>query len=200
MGKLNSFFDIPEEPVNQTQGYMAVIKKGSGEKSLTSYLIHCYLYYIKNSPIIYDEQFDKICKSILDKWKDITHPYKELVSYDDLKAGTGYGIKEYPSEIIEEAEKRLEVFFQELQHEVDIAKEIDLEIKEREPEPFVFSYTPLETYLLCGMYIDFKYYKSEKKKGEVWTELKRRWDNNIDHVEFEKYFKDHNVSQKTLNI
>jgi hypothetical protein len=192
---INSFFDIPEEPVNQTQGYMNVIKKNSGEKSLTSYLVHCYLYYIKNSPIIYDEQFDNICKSILDKWKDITHSYKELVSYDDLKAGTGYGIKEYPNEIVEDAEKRLKIFLQDLQHEVDIAKEFV-----KKDAPFEFSHDPIETYLLCGMYIDFKYFKSEAKKKEVWTELKRRWDNNIDPETFTKYFEDHNISQKDLNI
>lgn len=195
---INSFFDIPkEEPVNQTQGYMDVIKKGSGEKALTSYLVHCYLYYIKSSPIIYDEQFDKICKSILDRWKDMTHHYKELVSYDDLKAGTGYGIKEYPNEIIEDAEKRLKVFLQDLQHEVDIAKEF---AKKEEDVPFEFSHEPMETYLLCGMYIDFKYYKNDLKKKEVWTELKRRWDNNIDPETFTKYFEDHNISQKDLNI
>ena len=177
----NLFFAVPtEEP----------------DEDLNDYLIHCYLYYELNNPIIYDYDFDQLCKEILKKWDTLTHPHKDLVSKKDLQAGTGYSIKEYPQDIIEEAERRKKIFLQELQEAVENAKEL----AEEKEEEITFTHTPMETYLLCGLYRDFKYYKAENKRDTVWRELKRRWDNEIDLEEIQKYMKDHDVTPETLNL
>ena len=81
---LDLFFNVPKE---------------KEDEDLNDYLMHCYLYYELNTPVIYDYDFDKLCKDLLEKWDSISHSYKELISKSDLKAGTGYSIKEYPKEI-----------------------------------------------------------------------------------------------------
>jgi hypothetical protein len=181
MKKHNLFFDIPEE---------------TADENLTDYLIHCYLYYKLNNPIIYDYDFDELCKDLLSRWDSISHSYKDFVSYDDLKAGTGYSITEYPKDVIEEAERRKKIFLQELQHEIEIAKEID------KKEEFEFTNTPMETYLLCGMYRDFGFFKefarNLEKQKEIGEELKRRWNNNTHQDEFQQYFEDHNITPEKL--
>ena len=72
------------------------------------YLIHCYLYYICNRPVIDDYEFDKICKELLESWDTIEHMHKHLVSKEDLAAGTGFAIKyhDYP-EIVKSCAARL---------------------------------------------------------------------------------------------
>lgn len=74
--------------------------------NFNEYLIHCYLYYELNCPVIYDYDFNKL---------------KDLISKEDLKAARC--IKEYPKEIIEEAEKRKKEFLRDLQREVDWVRE-----------------------------------------------------------------------------
>ena len=177
MSNLNLFFDIPKEEDDQ---------------DLTDYLVHCYLYYELNNPIIYDYDFDKLCKDLLNKWDMIIHKYKDLVSVSDLKAGTGYSIKRYPKGIIEDAEKRKEIFLQELKEEVD-------RVKEEKEKEFEFNRTPMETYLLCGLYRDFKHYgrkyESPKAKAKiVIEEIKKRYEENTHKEEIEQYCKDHNVA------
>lgn len=183
MGNLNLFFNVPAE---------------EEDVDLTDYLIHCYLYYELDTPIIYDYDFDKLCQDLLEKWDNINHSYKDFVSQDDLKAGTGYSIQRYPRAIVEEAKRRKNIFLQELQHEVEVAK------AEEEEKPFEFNNTPMETYLLCGMYRDYGYHKRfdriKKKREIVRRELKRRWDGNIHHEEFTQYFKDHGVTIDNFNF
>lgn len=77
---------------------------------LEQYLIHCYLYYHLDSPIISDEKFDKLCKDLLAAWDTIDHPYKDLVTPRDLKAGSGYAMMEYPDKIKRRAERMLQTF------------------------------------------------------------------------------------------
>lgn len=181
---LNLFFDIPKE---------------EDDKDLTDYLVHCYLYYELNNPIIYDYDFDQLCKELLEKWDRLTHKYKDLVKVADLKAGTGYSIKKYPKDIIEDAERRQKIFLEELKQEVDRVKE------EEETKDFNFSNTLMETYLLCGMYRDFKHYgrrfESSKTKQEIiGEELCNRLSDNDHRAEIEQYCKDHNVTLDTLNL
>lgn len=185
MGNLNLFFDVPTE---------------EEDVDLTDYLIHCYLYYELDTPIIYDYDFDKLCQDILNKWDSINHSYKDFVSQDDLKAGTGYSIQRYPRAIVEEAKRRKNIFLQELQHEVDVAKEAAEEVE----KPFEFTHTPMETYLLCGAYRDYGFHKRfdviKKRREIVRMELKRRWDGNVHHEEFTQYCKDHGVTIDSFNF
>ena len=76
-------------------------------RCVSLYMMSSYLYYQKNESVISDELFDQICKKILDNWKDIKHPHKRFIRYVDLKAGTGYAIKKYPSMVISSAERWL---------------------------------------------------------------------------------------------
>ncbi len=65
---------------------------------VSQYLIHSYLYYLCNRPVIDDSAFDKICHDLLVNWDSITHMHKHLLTVEDLKAGTGYTLKmtDYP--------------------------------------------------------------------------------------------------------
>ena len=56
------------------------------------YLMFSYLYYEKNISLIEDTEFDQMCKTLLDKFDEVEHINKNLVSKSDLTAGTGYGI------------------------------------------------------------------------------------------------------------
>lgn len=59
------------------------------------YLMSCYLYYVEDSPAITDSEFDELSKKVLERWDEITHYHKDLITKEDLEAGTGYAIQ-YP--------------------------------------------------------------------------------------------------------
>jgi NAD-dependent DNA ligase len=62
------------------------------------YLIHSYLYYIAEDPIISDSEYDKICKDLLAAYDIQTHGHRHLIDEAALEAGTGFHIaeKSYP--------------------------------------------------------------------------------------------------------
>lgn len=62
------------------------------------YLIHSYLYYIEETPLISDTEYDRLCKKLLNSFDTLTHRHKHLVSKEALQAGTGYHLAEadYP--------------------------------------------------------------------------------------------------------
>ena len=66
------------------------------------YLMYSYAYYKENESLISDTEYDDICKQIIEKWDNITHWHKSLLTLDALKAGTGYNI-EYPNRVISAA-------------------------------------------------------------------------------------------------
>ena len=68
-----------------------------------------FLYYEKDINLIEDTEFDQMCKTLLDKYDDLEHMHKHLVSKGDLTAGTGYGIK-YTEMIKQSAMKLSEVW------------------------------------------------------------------------------------------
>lgn len=85
------------------------------------YLVHCYMYYVLDHPVIEDAAFDRLCKHLLDHWDEIEHPHKHLVSKDDLRAGTGYSIPihHYPN-IVKSIGDQLRLkglnYFKEMKH------------------------------------------------------------------------------------
>lgn len=85
------------------------------------YLVHCYMYYVLDCPVITDEAFDRLCKHLLDHWEEIEHPHKHLVSKEDLEAGTGYSIPvhKYP-QIVKCIGDQLRIkgldYFKEMEH------------------------------------------------------------------------------------
>lgn len=56
-----------------------------------------YAYYEESDPIFTDQFFDDMGKTMLEVWDDIEHFHKELISRDDLNAGTYLG--EYPERV-----------------------------------------------------------------------------------------------------
>ena len=71
------------------------------------YLMSSYLYYKKDTNKLSDEEFDMLCKRMLENWKKIRHPHKRLIKKKDLEAGTGYAIKKYPTIVMSSAERWL---------------------------------------------------------------------------------------------
>ncbi len=79
---------------------------------LKEYLIHSYLYYACDDPIMYDHDFDAMCRTINKTWDDIESPYKEFIyEKEDGNIGGLKGLplwkEDYPEEIVEEAADRL---------------------------------------------------------------------------------------------
>ena len=64
------------------------------------YLMASYAYYVQDDPIFSDGFYDGLAKKILENWDNITHRHRDVLSKDDLEAGSFLG--EYPS-IIEGA-------------------------------------------------------------------------------------------------
>lgn len=61
------------------------------------YLMASYAYYKKDEPILSDAFFDAMSKTMLERWDDIDHFHKHLITVDDLQAGTYLG--DYPSRV-----------------------------------------------------------------------------------------------------
>ena len=73
------------------------------------YLMLSYLYYEQNVSLIDDAEFDKLCKTLLEKLDNLNHMHKHLVSKESLTAGTGYDIL-YTNMIKDSAIKLKEVW------------------------------------------------------------------------------------------
>lgn len=78
----------------------------NANQCLRWWLVHCYLYYVANQPILTDSQFDLLTSWLKMGWNQINHPHKALISLDDLNAGSGFGIGKYPL-IVEMAANQL---------------------------------------------------------------------------------------------
>lgn len=77
--------------------------------SVPWYLMAAYSYYVQDEPILSDSRFDRMAKTILEKWDDIEHMHKHLITKSDLEAGTYLG--EYPSRIKGAVESLKEAYF-----------------------------------------------------------------------------------------
>lgn len=78
--------------------YVKRIIKSNPNMLVPHYLMACFLYYVQDDPVISDALFDEMSKALLAKWDSIKHWHKDLISLDDLKAGTGYAIQ-YPQRV-----------------------------------------------------------------------------------------------------
>nr|WP_316651493.1 hypothetical protein [uncultured Gellertiella sp.] len=68
----------------------------SADTLVPHYLMACYAYYVEDDPLISDQLFDHITKRLINELPALTHPHKDLITMDDLIAGTGYALT-YPS-------------------------------------------------------------------------------------------------------
>ena len=66
---------------------------------LQRYLMSSYLYYDCAVSVMSDSEFDMLCMMLAASWDTFEHPHKYLVTIDDLAAGTGYAISEYPMRV-----------------------------------------------------------------------------------------------------
>ena len=62
------------------------------------YLMSAYAYYVEDNPIFSDVYFDNLSRRIKEKWDEIDHFHKDLITMEDLNAGTYLG--EYPPRVI----------------------------------------------------------------------------------------------------
>jgi hypothetical protein len=63
------------------------------------YLMASYAYYIEDDPILSDGLFDGLANTMLKSWDTIEHWHKELITEEDLKAGTLL-IRKFPNRVI----------------------------------------------------------------------------------------------------
>jgi len=62
------------------------------------YLMAAYAYYEQDEPILSDGMFDGMAKAMLEKWDTIEHWHKDLITTDDLEAGSLL-LKDYPDRV-----------------------------------------------------------------------------------------------------
>ena len=62
------------------------------------YLMASYAYYKEDNPIFSDNFFDNMAKIMVKRWDDIYHRHKELITINDLTAGSYLG--KYPSIVV----------------------------------------------------------------------------------------------------
>jgi len=67
---------------------------------LQTFLMSSYLYYRCDTQVISDADFDKVCTELLAVWNTFEHQHKHLVTQHDLKAGSGYALRNYPLMVI----------------------------------------------------------------------------------------------------
>jgi hypothetical protein len=61
------------------------------------YLMAAYAYYVEDSPIMEDLEFDALSQYLLENWDTIEHIHKGFISVGDLEAGTFLG--RYPKRV-----------------------------------------------------------------------------------------------------
>lgn len=63
------------------------------------WLIASYAYYHLDMPVISDDLYDQLAKEMLERWDEIEHPHKHLITRDHLRAGSLYDLAadDYPN-------------------------------------------------------------------------------------------------------
>lgn len=76
-------------PIHPYQDIKSIVSAG---QCLSWWLVHAFLYYRMNNPIISDKDFDTLTNWLKMSWQHITHQHKHLVTMEDLNAGSGYAV------------------------------------------------------------------------------------------------------------
>lgn len=69
------------------------------------YLIHCYLYYELDAPLIPDRVFDALARRLDDEWREAKHRHRKLIDREALTSG-GHYLK-YPTLVKQSARSLL---------------------------------------------------------------------------------------------
>lgn len=67
------------------------------------FILHSWLYYVADAPVILDDTFDRIVALLDEKWDEVQHRHKHLIDRSLLK--TGFYLQ-YPG-IVEGAAKAM---------------------------------------------------------------------------------------------
>ena len=70
------------------------------------FLIASYAYYEKKETLMADETFDLLAARILAEWDSLDHPYKSLISKENLQTQSTYDLS-YPESIVAQAQALL---------------------------------------------------------------------------------------------
>ncbi|AHC30595.1 hypothetical protein CC53_gp178 [Rhizobium phage vB_RleS_L338C] len=83
---------------DNADGISRAVEEKCGPTGLVSwYLMAGLMYYHFDNPILSDERFDQIGKTLLAAWDDIVHNHKHFVTKDELQAGSLFlKIEEFP--------------------------------------------------------------------------------------------------------
>jgi hypothetical protein len=74
-------------------GYVKAIITSNPNMLIPHYLMHSYLYYVMDDPVVSDAMFDTICKRLLVELDGLSHRHKGLVDKDLLVAGSGFNLQ-----------------------------------------------------------------------------------------------------------
>jgi len=102
------------------------------------WLVHCYLYYRYNNPIISDRDFDTLTGWVKVSWDVIDHMHKHLVTIDDLNAGSGFAI-DYPLRVEGAAMMVLREIQNDSARQAPVPKRINPAVKTHTKQPNTFS-------------------------------------------------------------
>lgn len=69
------------------------------------YLMAAYAYYELDDPILTDDAFDWLGKTLLKRWPEVSHRHSHMISEDDLRAGSLLR-RDFP-EIVKDATRTL---------------------------------------------------------------------------------------------
>ena len=75
--------------------------KGNPNTALSFFIVASYCYYVVYESVLSDECYDKMSRYLLQNWDKVEHVNKNLVTKDNLKAGSLYNLKEsdYPTRV-----------------------------------------------------------------------------------------------------
>ena len=68
-------------------------------KMLSWFLMTSYVYYVLGDRIMSDQDFDRMTQMLKDRYDEVEHIHKHLVTIDHLEASTGYDI-DYPNMVV----------------------------------------------------------------------------------------------------
>lgn len=81
------------------------IDKLSIDRLVSVYMLSSYCYYHRYESILPDEDYDKVCRRLLKEYDRIEHQHKAHLCKENLKAGTAFTIKTYPTVVMLVAEE-----------------------------------------------------------------------------------------------
>jgi hypothetical protein len=80
-------------------GYVGAILTANPNMLIPHYLMHSYLYYQMDDPVVSDSMFDTICKRLLAELDGLNHMHKHLVDRSLLVAGSGFNLQ-FPAMVV----------------------------------------------------------------------------------------------------